>query len=200
MFKLIFASNNDHKAAEIQSAIANIISIITLKQAGININIAEPYNTLEANASEKSNVIFSLTGKNCFSEDTGLEVNALNGEPGVMSARYSERDRLFNNNIEKLLHKLKNIINRTARFKTVISLKLNNGEFLFEGICEGSIGYHPKGTNGFGYDSVFIPLGTNKTFGEMTLEEKGFFSHRKKAIDKMVVFLQQIVTTDRQSL
>ncbi len=194
MFELIFASNNDHKAAEIQVAVGNSVYIITLKQAGINIDIPEPHPTLEGNASEKSNTIFSLTGKDCFSEDTGLEVKALNGEPGVMSARYCKGDKHFNNNTDKLLNHLRDITDRTARFRTVISLKLQNGEFLFEGICEGKIGYHPRGTNGFGYDPVFIPLESQKTFGEMTLEEKGFFSHRKKATDKMVAFLQQMLT------
>ncbi len=198
MFKLIFASNNDFKASEIQAAIGNTISIITLKQAGISINIPEPHHSLEANASEKSHTIFLLTGKNCFGEDTGLEVAALNGEPGVMSARYSDGDTLFNNNTEKLLYKLKDFVDRTARFRTIISLKLMNGEYFFEGICEGSIGYHLKGTNGFGYDAVFTPIGSNKTFGEMTMEEKGFFSHRKKAIDKMVAFLQQMLTDNKQ--
>ena len=198
MLELIFASNNNHKTAEIQATIGNFVKIITLKQAGITIDIPEPHNTLEANASEKSKVIFKVTGKNCFSEDTGLEVKALHGEPGVRSARYSDVDKQFTTNSEKLLYKLKEIVDRNARFRTVISLRMNDTEFLFEGICEGSIAYHPGGSNGFGYDAVFVPSGSNKTFGEMTLEEKGLFSHRKKATDKMVVFLQQMITDNQK--
>ena len=198
MFELIFASNNNDKTAEIQAAIGNFVSIITLKQAGINIEIPEPHDTLEANASEKSNTIFKLTGKNCFSEDTGLEVTALHGEPGVRSARYLDEDKQFNNNTEKLLYKLIEVVDRSARFRTVISLRLIEREFLFEGICKGSIAYHLIGSNGFGYDAVFVPLGSDKTFGEMTLGEKGLFSHRKKATDNMVKFLQHMITDHKK--
>lgn len=200
MLDLVFASNNEHKVAEIQAAIGAVVKIITLKQAGINVNIPEPHNTLEANASEKSTTIFNITGKNCFSEDTGLEVRALNGEPGVRSARYSDGDRRFNNNIEKLFNKMENIIDRTARFRTVISLRMNKDEFFFEGICEGSIGFALKGTGGFGYDPIFTPAGSDKTFGEMSLEEKGVFSHRRKATDKMVAFLQHMLIDNQQSV
>jgi XTP/dITP diphosphohydrolase len=198
MTELIFATNNAHKASEIQAAIGSIIGIITLKEAGIDIDIPEPHNTLEANASEKSTTIYTLTGRDCFSEDTGLEVYSLNGEPGVRSARYADDDGRFNTNIEKLLFNMVNIENRNARFRTVVSLRLRKKEFLFEGICEGRIGRQPVGTGGFGYDAVFLPTGSNKTFAEMTMGEKASFSHRKKASDKMVVFLQRRLTVNTQ--
>ncbi len=191
MFKLIFATNNQHKVSEIQLAIGEKIEVISLLQAGVDIDIPEPFDTLEANASEKARVIHALTGQNCFSEDTGLEVSALNGEPGVKSARYAGDEKLFENNIAKLLKNLKNCNNRSARFRTIISLRWEGKEYLFDGICEGIIGYEPKGLNGFGYDSVFYPIGSNRSFAEMDMEEKTSFSHRKKAADKLVVFLQE---------
>ena len=187
MNKLIFATNNQHKAEEVRIVLGNVFDIITLRGAGINIDIAEPHDTLEANASEKSFTIFTLTQQSCFSEDTGLEVYALRGEPGVKSARYAGEERSFEANIDKLLDNLKTSVNRTARFRTIISLILNGEEIQFEGICEGIILKERRGINGFGYDSVFTPDGSNKTFAEMHLEEKNSFSHRKKAILKMIL-------------
>lgn len=192
MNKLIFATNNQHKVEEVRIVLGNVFDIITLRGAGINIDIAEPHDTLEANASEKSFTIFTLTQQSCFSEDTGLEVYALRGEPGVKSARYAGEERSFEANIDKLLDNLKTSVNRTARFRTIISLILNGEEKQFEGICEGIILKERRGINGFGYDSVFTPDGSNKTFAEMHLEEKNSFSHRKKAILKMINFLQTI--------
>jgi XTP/dITP diphosphohydrolase len=191
MIKLIFATNNQHKVEEIQSAIGNIIEVISLKQAGIDIDIPEPHDTLEENASEKSRTIHHLTKMNCFSEDTGLEVEALNGEPGVKSARYAGEDKSFDKNIDKLLLKLGENKNRKARFRTVASLIWNDKEYLFEGICDGKIISERKGEKGFGYDPVFIPDSGEKTFAEMSMEEKNKFSHRKKAVDKMIKFLQE---------
>lgn len=188
---LIFATNNQNKVNEIRSVLDNNFEIITLKEAGINIDIPEPHHTLEGNAREKSTVINKLTAKNCFSEDTGLEVTALNGEPGVKSARYAGDDANFKNNIEKLLNNLRDVKNRTAQFRTVISLILNNKEYQFEGICKGSITTKKIGTNGFGYDAVFIPNGSAKTFAEMNMEEKNIFSHRKKATAKFINFLKK---------
>ena len=189
MDTLIFATNNQHKVDEIRLVLGSRFNIITLKEAGIDIDISEPHDTLEANATEKSSVIHKLTKKNCFSEDTGLEVEALNGEPGVKSARYAGDSRHFDNNIDKLLQNLKQQNNRNARFKTVISLILDGNEFFFEGICSGTITIDKRGSNGFGYDSVFIPDGGTKTFAQMTMEEKSAFSHRKKAMEKLVGFL-----------
>ena len=187
--KLIFATNNQHKAEEVNAVTGDSFQIITLKQAGIDMDIPEPYDTLEANASEKARVVYELTGTNCFSEDTGLEVKALNGEPGVKSARYAGDDRAFDKNIDKLLQKLADKPDKTARFRAVISLIIDGKETLFEGICEGRIIHERRGERGFGYDPVFIPTGSDKTFGEMDLEEKTNYSHRKKATEKLVAFL-----------
>jgi XTP/dITP diphosphohydrolase len=189
--KLIFATNNEHKVEEIQAAIGHILEVISLSAAGIEKEIPEPYETLEENAREKSRVIHQLTGENCFSEDTGLETEALNGGPGVKSARYAGENKDFAANIHKLLDRMGTTTNRTARFRTVISLILDNKEYLFEGICEGRITAEQRGRQGFGYDPVFIPDGADRTFAEMTMEEKNRFSHRKKAADKLVLFLQQ---------
>jgi XTP/dITP diphosphohydrolase len=189
--ELIFATGNQHKVNEIQAAIGNQVKMISLKQANIDIDIPEPHETLEANALEKSKTIRQLTGKNCFSEDTGLEVDALHGEPGVRSARYAGDEKSFDKNIDKLLEKLSRENNRAAQFRTVISLILDNREFLFEGICRGTIIREKRGSSGFGYDPVFVPDGSVKTFAEMSLEEKNQFSHRKKAADQLVRFLSQ---------
>ena len=191
--RLLFATNNAHKVEEIQSAIGNLMEVISLQQAGLDIDIPEPHDTLEANASEKSRTIHRLTGLSCFSEDTGLEVYALNGEPGVKSARYAGEDRAFEKNIEKLLNNLDGQTNRSARFRTVISLILDGQEHLFEGICEGRILAAPAGGKGFGYDPVFAPDGEQRSFAEMSLEEKNRFSHRRKAADKLIAFLHQQV-------
>ncbi len=186
---LVFATNNQNKVTEIRSVIGSQFEIITLKEAGIDIDIPEPHDTLEANATEKSQTIHRMTGNNCFSEDTGLEVEALNGEPGVKSARYAGDGRDFQRNIDKLLHKLYGEPNRAARFRTVVSLILDDKEYLFEGICEGHISEKQKGSQGFGYDPVFIPIGAAVSFAEMTMQEKNKYSHRKKAVAKLIDFL-----------
>ncbi|HEX2846957.1 MAG TPA: RdgB/HAM1 family non-canonical purine NTP pyrophosphatase [Chitinophagaceae bacterium] len=187
--KLIFATNNQHKVEEIRHSIGLQFELLTLKEAGIDVDIPEPHDTIEANASEKSSTIYRMTNTNCFSEDTGLEVAALNGEPGVKSARYAGEDKAFDKNIDKLLHKLEGKDDTRARFKTVISLIIDGKETLFEGICNGRIIRERRGSKGFGYDPVFIPDGSNKTFGEMEMEEKDRFSHRAKATQKLVTFL-----------
>ena len=190
--KLIFATNNQHKVEEVRSILGGKFDIITLIEAGIDIDIPEPYDTLESNASEKSRVIYQMTGINCFSEDTGLEVYALNGEPGVKSARYAGEDRSFDANIEKLLINLAGKPDRRARFRAVISLLIGDKETLFEGICEGKIIEEKRGEKGFGYDPVFIPDGSTKTFAEMGMEEKTKYSHRAKATEKLVAFLNKL--------
>lgn len=189
MCKLIFATNNQHKVDEIKSIPDLGYEIISLKEAGINIEIPEPYNTLEKNATEKSRVIYNLTGWDCFSEDTGLEVDVLNGEPGVRSARYAGEDNSFKKNIEKLLLNLKGKENRNAQFRAVLSLIINGVEHKFEGICKGTILAEVKGESGFGYDPVFLPLGATKTFTEMDMSEKNKYSHRKAAMDKLIAYL-----------
>src|SRR6187551_1098239 len=158
--RLIFASNNQHKIDELKAFAGKEIEIISLKDAGIDIDIPEPHDTLEENASEKSWTIFKLTGNDCFSEDTGLEVDALNGEPGVKSARYAGEQKSFKANIDKLLHNMSAESNRSARFRTIISLIVHEKEIQFEGICEGQIILAERGQNGFGYDPVFVPLGS----------------------------------------
>lgn len=194
--RLIFATNNQHKVDEIKVVIGTQFNVVTLKDAGIDIDIPEPHDTLEANATEKSTIIHRLTGDHVFGEDTGLEVIALNGEPGVKSARYAGEGRDFQANIDKLLANLNGNANRNARFRTVISLILNGKEYLFDGICEGQIVAQQKGLKGFGYDPVFIPNGGDNTFAEMTIEEKNVFSHRKKATDKLIAFLKNNTLAD----
>ena len=190
--KLIFATNNQHKVNEIQPLVGNDFELITLKDAGIDTDIPEPFDSLEENAAHKSKTIYNLTGLNCFSEDTGLEVPALNGEPGVKSARYSGEDKSFDKNIDKLLNNLDSKKDRSARFRTVISLLIDGKEFQFEGICEGHIIQNRQGKEGFGYDPVFVPSGAEITFAQMTMEEKNKFSHRRKAVDKLVNYLRKI--------
>jgi len=190
---LIFATNNEHKVEEIRGIIGDDIILVSLKEAEIDIDIPEPYDTLKANASEKSRTIHKLTKQNCFSEDTGLEVAALRGEPGVKSARYAGDEKNFQANIDKLLAKLKGEENRSAKFRTVISLIWNNEEFLFEGVSEGKIINEKRGKYGFGYDPVFVPDESEKTFAEMTLDEKNKFSHRREAMDKLISFLKDSI-------
>lgn len=190
--KLIFATNNANKAKEISNLLPNGFEIITLKDAGIDQDIPEPFDTLEENARTKSATIYNLTQQNCFGEDTGLFVDFLGNEPGVKSARYSGDDSNDVRNIKKLLDALNGEKNRDAHFRTIISLIISGKEHQFTGICEGRINLEPKGENGFGYDPIFIPNGTEKTFAEMTMAEKSVFSHRKKAVAKLVDFLKTI--------
>ena len=189
MTTLIFATNNQHKIDEIKTVIGNKFNIVTMTDAGIDVDIPEPHDTIEENAAEKSTFIYNLLHKDCFGEDTGLEVEALNGEPGVLSARYAGEERSHQKNIDKLLHNLKDKDNRNAQFKTIISLVLNGEQHLFEGICYGKIIGEPIGTDGFGYDPIFIPNGSTKTFAQMAMEEKNIYSHRRKATDKLIAFL-----------
>ena len=191
MISLIFASNNQHKIAEMQVAIGDQIKILTLADAGITIDIEEPYDTLEDNARIKTVTIHQMTDMNCFGEDSGLEVYALNGAPGVKSARYAGEGRQPSDNISKLLRELNGATDRKACFRTVISLIWDGREYQFQGRCDGSIIQAPRGMEGFGYDPVFIPSGSKLTFAEMTMDEKNRFSHRKKAADGLVLFLQQ---------
>jgi len=192
--KLIFATNNQHKIGEIRSILKDQLEIITLEEAGIKTEIPEPFDTLEENATNKSRTIYKMTEMDCFSEDTGLLVDALNGEPGVKSARYAGEECSFDANIDKLLSNLAGKQDRTAHFKTVISLLIKGRETRFEGICEGRIIEEKKGKAGFGYDPVFIPVGSDKTFAEMTIEEKNKFSHRRKATEKLETFLTNLLT------
>ena len=191
MKSLIFASNNANKIAEIKTLLPNNFTVVSLAEAGIDIDIEEPYITFQENAAEKARVINELTGGDCFSEDSGLEVTAINGEPGVFSARYAKAEEGFKDNIDKLLSVLKNETNRKAQFKTVICLLMNKNYYYFEGVCSGEIIYEKRGEQGFGYDPVFVPDGSDKTFAEMDMHEKNIFSHRKKAFAKLLQFLNE---------
>jgi XTP/dITP diphosphohydrolase len=190
--KLIFATNNKNKVAEIKHLTNSKFQLLTLAEVGIDIDIPEPHDTLEANATEKSRTIYALTKQAVFSEDTGLEVAALGGAPGVKSARYAGEGKNMEDNIHKLLEALHNNTNRNAQFRTVVSLIIEGKEYQFEGICKGHITTTLDGSNGFGYDPVFIPEGSSKTFANMDLEEKSRFSHRKKAVQKLIDFLNDL--------
>lgn len=190
--KLIFATNNQHKVDELRLLTGDKFDIITLNQAGIEVDIPEPFDTLEENASTKATTIFKMTGIDCFGEDTGLEVTALQGAPGVKSARYAGEGRSFDANIEKLLINLAGKSDKKARFRTVISLIISGKETRFEGICKGEIIDGKRGNGGFGYDAVFIPEGSSKTFAEMSMEEKSKLSHRAMATAKLVAFLNKM--------
>lgn len=188
--KLVFATNNVNKLAEVKKILPKSIELLSLKNINCDVDIEETGNTLSENASIKSQFIYTNYQINCFSDDTGLEVDALNGAPGVYSARYAGEEANSVKNMEKLLFNLKDKTNRSAQFKTVISLILDGKEYQFEGVCKGIILEHKKGKKGFGYDPIFQPIGFDKSFAEMTKEEKSKISHRGKAIKKLVDFLK----------
>ena len=187
---LVFATQNQNKVKEIQKLLPENIHIQSLIDIGCERDIPETAETLEGNASLKSSYILEHYGFNCFADDTGLEIEALNGEPGVRSARYASEDvRSDEKNMTKVLEKLKDSINRKAQFRTVISLQLHGREHLFEGVCKGEIAISKSGNKGFGYDPLFIPEGYSRSFADMTMEEKNNISHRGRAIQKLVAFL-----------
>jgi len=194
--RLIFATNNTHKTEEIRALLPGDFTVVTLKEAGIVGDIPEPHDTLQDNAAEKARTVYALTHNNCFSDDTGLEVYTLNNEPGVHSARYAGEGTSFEKNIDKLLHKMETVEDRSARFRAVICLILQGKEHYFERICEGKILIERKGTEGFGYDPVFMPDGSDKSFAEMSMEEKNSYSHRGKAVAALVAFLKQLSIKD----
>lgn len=191
--KLIFATQNKHKIEEIKPGLNPEVELVDLSDMGFKGEVPETSDTLEGNALEKANFVFNKYNMNTLSDDTGLEVESLNGEPGIFSARYAGESKNSEENIEKLLDKLKGKSNRKARFRTVIALILNNKEFLFEGIAEGEIIENRSGNMGFGYDPVFQPLGYDKTFAEMTLQEKNEISHRARALKKLTDFLNGLI-------
>jgi len=188
--KIVFATNNRHKLSEIQALMPEGIEILSLSDIGCSEEIEETEITLEGNARLKADHITKNYGYACFSDDTGLEVDALNGEPGVYSARYAGSKASFEDNTDKLLKNMLDKENRTARFRTVIALNINNCSYLFEGICEGNILKQKQGTAGFGYDPVFQPKGYHHTFAEMDMAEKGKISHRGLATQKLIRFLK----------
>ncbi len=191
MISLVFATNNPNKQQEVQAKVGEAFKILSLADINCTHDIAETGVTLEENASIKSSYIFDNYKLNCFGDDTGLEVEALNNQPGVYSARYSGT-RDSEKNIDCLFQKMEGINNRNARFRTVISLILNQQEHIFEGIVNGTIRHQRSGTGGFGYDAIFEPEGYNITFAEMPLQEKNKISHRGLAMQKLISFLQQL--------
>ena len=190
--KLVFASNNKNKIQEIQQLVPNSIQILSLEEIGCTENIPETADTIEGNAILKANYVTEKYGYDCFADDTGLEVVALNGAPGVYSARYAGEQKDANDNMDKLLLELKDKTNRKANFKTVIALNLNGKQKLFTGIINGKIIKERKGTNGFGYDPIFVADGYDKTFSELTMEEKSTISHRGIAVKQLLTFLQKL--------
>ncbi|MDO5638072.1 MAG: non-canonical purine NTP diphosphatase [Myroides sp.] len=190
--KIIFASNNTNKVKEIQNQVPSFIQVITLDEIGCTEDIEETGTTIEENAIIKANYITQKYGMPCFADDTGLEIEALNGEPGVYSARYAGEDKNADKNMDLVLKKMQNESNRKAQFKTVIALNINNEQHLFIGIVEGEIRKEKTGTNGFGYDPIFEPEQLGKTFAEMTLDEKNTLSHRGRAVNQLVNFLKNL--------
>lgn len=190
--ELVFATNNQHKLKEVQALLDSHFRLLSLTDIGFDEEIPEDFDTLQDNALQKARFIHSRFGYNCFADDTGLEVDALNGEPGVYSARYAGEAKNPHDNILKLLKNLTGIKSRNAKFRTVIALILNGKEFLFEGNVQGRIIEVGRGTDGFGYDPVFLPDGYTQTFAEMPLEIKNQISHRGRAVAKLVDFLKTI--------
>lgn len=185
MKEYIIASNNKHKVEEIENILNNKIKLITLNGIGFKGEIPEEQDSLEGNANQKSRFIWDRFKRNCFADDTGLEIDALGGRPGVYSARYAGKACNFEDNIDLVLEEMESKTNRKARFRTVISLIEDGKEFLFEGICYGDISTERYGRKGFGYDPIFIPKGYGESFGEMSIEDKNKISHRALAIEKL---------------
>lgn len=189
--KIVFASNNKNKINEISQQLPKTIEVVSLADIGCTEDIPETGQTIESNASIKANYVTEKYGLPCFADDTGLEVEALDGEPGVYSARYAGEDKNDNKNMALVLAKLDQESNRKARFKTVIALNINNEKHLFTGIVNGNITQEKIGTNGFGYDPIFAPEGFAETFAQMTIEQKNEISHRGKAVKQLVKYLSQ---------
>ncbi|MBR4621049.1 MAG: RdgB/HAM1 family non-canonical purine NTP pyrophosphatase [Salinivirgaceae bacterium] len=192
MRKLIFATHNKHKSDEVSRMIGDLFDVRDLSQTGIEEDIPETGNTLESNARIKARYVYDRTGQNVFADDTGLEVEALNGQPGVFTARYAGPECDSVKNMHKLLDDLANENNRRAQFRTVICLKMGESEFIFEGVVKGTITRSFSGKEGFGYDPIFMPDGYSQTFAEMPMEEKNKISHRGLAVEKLVSFLRKI--------
>jgi len=190
--ELVFASNNPNKLKEIAVLLPKGIILKSLADIGCSEDIPETQPTIEGNALQKAKYISQKYRVNCFADDTGLEIDALNGKPGVYSARYAGAQKSAEDNMDKVLSELADNDNRKAHFKTVIALLLNGKELLFEGIIKGAIANHKAGDKGFGYDPIFIPQGFSKTFAEMELTEKNKISHRAIAVHKLISYLQKV--------
>lgn len=190
--KIVFASNNQNKVKEIQNQVPSFIEIVTLEDIGCTEDIEETGKTIEENAIIKANYVTTKYNLPCFADDTGLEIEVLNGEPGVYSARYAGENKNAEKNMQLVLEKMKSCENRAAQFKTVIALHINNEQHLFTGIVKGEIRKEKTGTNGFGYDPIFEPEQLGKTFAEMTMEEKNTMSHRGRAVAQLIDFLTNL--------
>ncbi len=190
--KLLFATNNAHKLHEVKELLDSSFELTTPREVGITEDIPEDADTLEGNALQKARYLYERTGVNCFADDTGLEVEALGGEPGVRSARYATDGHDFEANNIKLMQKMEGEQNRRAQFRTAIALILDGEEYLFEGCVKGEISSVSSGVEGFGYDPLFVPDGENRTFAEMTTAEKGAISHRGRAVAELVKFLNNL--------
>lgn len=187
--KLVFATNNRHKIEEVQHLLKGDVQLLSLQDINCREELPETGDTLAANAIQKASYVHEKFNADCFADDTGLEIEALNGRPGVYSARYSGEEKSAEKNMKKVLKEMQGIQNRQAYFKTVISLIINNKQYLFEGTVNGNISTELKGAKGFGYDPIFIPDGHGRSFAEMTLEEKNKISHRGVAVKKLAAFL-----------
>ncbi len=190
--KLVFATNNKHKQEELQAILGKKFELLSLSDIGCSEEIPEEQPTLEGNARQKAYYVFQKYNYPCFADDTGLEIEALNGEPGVFSARYAGEEKNPEENMNKVLRKMVKINNRKARFRTVISLVIESTEMQFEGSVEGEITREKRGDSGFGYDPVFLPEGSKLTFAEMALKDKNQISHRARAVKKLVQYLKML--------
>ena len=190
MIEILFATNNSNKLYEVQAQLPKRIKLISLKDIEFNEEIPETQNTIEGNAIQKANYVKNKYNLDCFAEDTGLEVEILNGEPGVYSARYAGPEKNTKDNIQKLLYKLKDKANRKAQFKTVIAMHFKGKLITFQGICKGQITENVMGSEGFGYDPIFKPLGNSKTFAQLSLNEKNKIGHRGRAVTQLIDFFE----------
>ena len=194
--KLVFATNNKNKVKEVKAMLPEDIEILSLKDIGCTEEIVEDADTIEGNAGIKADYITKEYGYDCFADDTGLEVDALNGAPGVHAARYAGENVTYEDNVQKMLREMKDKNNREARFITVVALNMNGKQYLFRGICKGDILKEKKGKSGFGYDPIFQPKSFDRSFAEMDLNEKGKISHRGKAMKELITFLLNCKTGD----
>lgn len=189
--KLIFATHNRHKLEEVQAVLGPGFTLVTPDEAGVHAEIPEEQPTLEGNAFQKADFLYQRTGQDCFADDTGLEVEALGGAPGVYSARYAGEHVFYEDNNRLLLKNLEGVTDRRARFRTVIALILGGKRYQFEGVVEGRIATEPRGDQGFGYDPLFIPDGYTTSFAQMSAEAKNAISHRGRAVEQLATFLKE---------
>ena len=191
MKKIVFATNNEHKLKEIREILGDRFEIVSLKDIGCDVDIPETANTFEGNALQKAQFVYEHYKVPCFSDDTGLEIEALNGEPGVYSARYAGEEKNSEKNMQKVLEKLQGVTNRQAQFRTVIAYVDGKNNYFFEGIVRGTILDHKRGDKGFGYDPIFVPEGRTETFAELDMAVKNSMSHRGRAMEKFIAFFNQ---------